>query len=363
MNNLTNLLTQLINLNSVTGNENKIGDKLEMLLSQNNFVVERQAVGGQDRTNLLATRGVDPSVLFYGHLDNVDSTKMVDTWETPPFELTEKDGRYYGIGASDMKGGMAAFLTAVFNTNTPVKLLLAVDEENISEGGWAATTSRPDFFNGIKLIISAEPSFGLGLHGITVGRTGRCLYQINFKGKSEHIIKYKEAVDSLKKLSEFGQKLYENRERMFKSTDTVVQIRKVWGESQGMSVCGDAGVVVEALIGATDSIESIKSELQKLTEDTVEIVPRKTPYLPGYHFKSFPHQETISRIIFETTGQQMELHVRKSVGDDNVLATLNIPVITWGPIGANEHKPNEYVEIDSLNKLSKMYTEFLKFIA
>ena len=56
----------------------------------------------------------------------------------------------------------------------------------------------------------------------------------------------------------------------------------------------------------------------------------------------------------------MNLYTRMSVGDDNALATLGIPVITWGPDGGNAHAPNEYVTKTSLEKLSKMFYEFLE---
>lgn len=51
----------------------------------------------------------------------------------------------------------------------------------------------------------------------------------------------------------------------------------------------------------------------------------------------------------------MQLHERSSVGDDNVLATLGIPVITWGPDGKGAHEADEWVDLESLKILSKMF--------
>ena len=47
---------------------------------------------------------------FIGHSDTVDTT---DGWLTNPFTLTQKDDLLYGLGACDMKGGIAAFLQAL----------------------------------------------------------------------------------------------------------------------------------------------------------------------------------------------------------------------------------------------------------
>ena len=55
----------------------------------------------------------------------------------------------------------------------------------------------------------------------------------------------------------------------------------------------------------------------------------------------------------------MKICKRKSVGDDNVLAQLNVPVITWGTEGGNEHSGNEFVSVKSLVRLSEMYKDLL----
>lgn len=355
---LNNLVEDLVKIDSRYPNEQKISEFLFDYLKTNNFRVEKQEIA-TNRFNLLATKGnSDKYILFYGHLDTVPLVNEKD-WTTKPLEPVIKSKKLYGLGASDMKGGLASFLEATKDSNTAVKIFLASDEENISEGAWKAVTENKKFFEDVELIISAEPSFGLGLNGITVGRTGRCIYELTFKGKAEHIIKYKEAVDALEKLSNFGVKLYKVRENIFNSKDTVAQLRKVSGESIGMSVCGEAKAEVEVILGAEDSAISVLKIIQSLTDADVVLKPRKTPYLEGYYFHEFPHKKILENTIIKHTQEPIQLHKRKSVGDDNVLASLGIPVLTWGPVGGNEHKPNEYVELESLHTLSKMYKEFL----
>ena len=358
---IIDLLTKLTKIPSNYPSEKRISFFLQSELKARGFKVTKQKIS-DGRYNIFAEKGRGvKSILFYGHMDTVSvlgSTK----WNTNPFILRLVGDKAYGLGASDMKGGMSAFIDATTNTNAPVKIFLAVDEENISEGAWQAVKENRDFFRDVKLIISAEPSFGLGINGITTARTGRCIYEIKFVGKTEHIIKYKEAVDAIEKLCDFGNKLYLNRNKLFKSKDTIAQLRLVKAESNGMSVCGEAQAEVEVILGSTDSIKSVRKQLQTLTKDKINVKSRKTPYLEGYTFKTFPYEEIISKIIKNNTGQEMKLHARKSVGDDNVLATLKIPIITWGTEGGNEHTANEYVKISSLVILSQMYKELLNNI-
>jgi acetylornithine deacetylase/succinyl-diaminopimelate desuccinylase-like protein len=76
-----------------------------------------------------------PTLLIYGHYD-VQPPDPLDLWQSPPFELTQRDGRLYGRGASDDKGPMclaievlAAFLKVEGKLPVNVKLLLEGEEE------------------------------------------------------------------------------------------------------------------------------------------------------------------------------------------------------------------------------------------
>lgn len=352
------LLSKLVAIESIYPNEKRIGEFLYKYLLDIGFVVEKQSVS-ENRFNLLAEKGNGKkSLLFYAHMDTVPVVNR-ENWKTNPFKVSEKNGKYFSLGAYDMKAGITAILNAVQRSKEYVKVFFAVDEENISLGAWQAVKKRKDFFKNVELIISAEPNMGLGLNSITTERTGRYIFQIDFKGKPEHIINYKKAIDAIELLGEFIENLYSQRNRLFNDKQTVVQVRKVEGESVGMSVCGQATIEVEVLAGSKDSLQSVKHNLQGLTEARVFLRPRKTPYLQGYSFRSFSYRREIAEIIKRYTGKNMKLHSRKSVADDNVLATLGIPVITWGPSGGNAHSANEWVNAGSLNKLTDMFTVLL----
>lgn len=360
MNQIEKLLGKLVSINSAWPNEGQLGQYLFEHLQNLGFKVKKQSIG-KGRFNLLASKGQGTkAVCFYGHLDTVPVD--VKSWVTPPFRLTKKSNRWFGSGSYDMKGGVTAFIQAAQNSNKYIKLFLAVDEENISEGAWKAVKEQKDFFSDIELIISAEPNFNNGINSITRGRTGRVVFNVDFKGKAVHAAQYKNGIDAVELAGKFINVFYLKRENLFNSPKTTALIKKVEAQAVGMSVCGEASLEVEIFLGNGDSIKDVQKKLQSMTEANVNLKPRKTPYLESYYFGTFPYHDQIAQIIKSTTNQPMKLITRSSVGDDNVLASLNIPVITWGPDGGNAHTANEWISFTSLELLSNLYSRFLDYL-
>src|SRR3990167_4919779 len=109
---LLKLTSKLVGIRSEYPNEQEIGMFLLLYLKKAGFEVLTQNISRR-RFNILATKGQGKkAVMFYGHLDTVPLSKKSE-WETNPFKLTKKDGKLYGLGASDMKGGIGDF----FGTN------------------------------------------------------------------------------------------------------------------------------------------------------------------------------------------------------------------------------------------------------
>ena len=112
-----------------------------------------------DRNNLRITLqgGAGPGVLLLGHTDVVP---VGEGWTTDPFGGAVLDGRMYGRGTSDMKGGLAASLAALaalrgVGLTGPVELAALVDEEETGKGIRAYVDSAQPSFLGC---ITAEPT-------------------------------------------------------------------------------------------------------------------------------------------------------------------------------------------------------------
>ncbi len=97
----------------------------------------------KNRPNLVAVikgSGGGKSLILNGHMDTMPSGDLKQ-WNTDPWTLTEKDGRLYGLGADDMKGGLSALVLAVelvlqsgFRPRGDIIIQSVVDEEGGGNG-------------------------------------------------------------------------------------------------------------------------------------------------------------------------------------------------------------------------------------
>ena len=109
------ILKDLVAINTIADKDNnRIMDYIDSFLSNLGFEIERKKNAETGKEVLIGKYGENPAIGFLGHTDTVDIT---DGWTTDPHELTEKDGVLYGLGACDMKGGIAAFLSAISETD------------------------------------------------------------------------------------------------------------------------------------------------------------------------------------------------------------------------------------------------------
>jgi len=134
------LLKDLISRESVTPEDAGCQDVLAVRLTRLGFKEER--LNFEDTQNIWLRRGdAKPLFTFLGHTDVVPSGPL-DSWLSPPFVPTICDGKLYGRGAADMKGGIACFITAVerFIARYPghqgsIAVMMTSDEEGIATNG------------------------------------------------------------------------------------------------------------------------------------------------------------------------------------------------------------------------------------
>lgn len=167
------LTRQLIDIESITGNEAAVGDFLFGTLKHMGFEVARMAVADR-RFNLYATLPSRPAqVVFSTHLDTV-----------PPFIASREDAeKIYGRGACDTKGIIAAMIAAALRLKKdalPIGLLFVVGEERNSLGAKIANQNPPS--PAPQRLINGEPTE----NRVAVASKGSLRIEITARGRMAH---------------------------------------------------------------------------------------------------------------------------------------------------------------------------------
>ncbi|MEU7120121.1 dipeptidase [Streptomyces zaomyceticus] len=124
-----------------------------------------------------------PTVLLYAHYD-VQPKLDESAWLTPPFELTERNGRWYGRGAADCKGGVVMHLLALralkANGGVPVtvKVIVEGSEEQGTGGLERYAEQHPELLASDAIVIGDAGNFRVGLPTVTATLRGMTMIRV-----------------------------------------------------------------------------------------------------------------------------------------------------------------------------------------
>jgi cysteinylglycine-S-conjugate dipeptidase len=139
--------------------------RLEMTPDGSNSVVGSRPSADRDA----------PTVLLYSHYD-VQPPLDDSAWRTPPFQLTEVDGRWYGRGAADCKGNILSHLLALraLGDDVPVNLKLVVEgsEEQGTGGLEEFVAENPELLRSDTILICDTGNAAVGRPAATVTLRG-----------------------------------------------------------------------------------------------------------------------------------------------------------------------------------------------
>jgi len=345
-------------------------DLMADYLQQRGFNIEWMNFG--ETKNLWARRGNSaPLFVFAGHTDVVP-TGPVEEWDSPPFEPTIKDGLLYARGAADMKGSLAAMLTACDSFiaehsahQGSIAFLITSDEEGPAHDGTIKVMQTLDARNEkIDYCIVGEPTshkvFG---DMVRVGRRGSINGYLSIIGKQGHVA-YPELVENpihaftpiLKLLT---QEVWDNGNEFFPPTS--FQISNInAGTGVENVVPGTLKVVFNLRFSSELTPEEIKRRITYMVDqnsDNYELI-WKVSGLP-FITERGKLSDAVEQALLDETGSKPILSTAGGTSDGRFIAPSGAQVIELGPINESIHKINECVSVSDLDQLSRAYHKIL----
>jgi acetylornithine deacetylase len=359
MSDTINLLRELIAIDSVNpslvagaaGEENiAAAVAAHMRESGMDVVVEEVAPGRQNVVGVLEGRSAGRSLMLCGHSDTVGVEGM-----DSPFDPIERDGRMFGRGSGDMKGGVAAMLAAARTLASEGwdkgRLLVAavVDEEYMSIGAEALVKNWS-----ADAAVITEPT---GLK-VAIGHKGFSWIEIVTEGRAAHGSRPAEGRDAIMRMGRVLQRLEEltqqlkaraphpvlghaslhasiingGRELSTYPERCVLQLerRNISGEAMGI-----------AMREVEEILDSLRHEDDEFIANARLMFDRAPYETPAEHDLPQRLETAVKHLGHDTCREGMTYWT-----DAAILGQAGIPTVVFGPGGEGFHAREEFVFVD-----------------
>ena len=395
---LTQDLIRIPTLNPPGENYREICDFLDKRLTKHGFqtqLIRAHGTPGDSekypRWNIVARRDgaqTGECVHFNSHTDVVE---VGQGWTFDPFGGAVSDGKIYGRGACDMKGGLAASIIAAEafieehpNFQGAIEISGTADEESGGYGG-VAYLAEQGFFdpNKVQHVIIPEP---LQKDRICLGHRGGWWAEIETKGEIAHgsmpflgdcAVRHMGAV-----LSEFETKLYPAMAARFTEMPVVpegarqstMNINSIHGGQKEQTddftglpahcVPDSCRIVIDRRYLVEETLDQVRDEVKALLEGLRETRPdfeyeltELNSVIPSMTDKTAPVVETVAKAIEDVMGKPPTYVASPGSYDQKHIDRIGKlkNCIAYGP-GLLElaHKPDEYIGIDDMVDSAKV---------
>lgn len=332
--------------------------------------------GTQSRPNVTAVlpgRDGGRSIAVSGHIDVV-SPEPRGWWHYDPWGATITDGRMYGRGTLDMKGGLASGLLAIHAIRDTYGALpgdvvfeSVIEEECTGNGTLAARGHGPHVDAALIPEVSGED--------VQIANPGVLWFEVIVTGKSAYVGLAGESVNAIEVAMEVAQALKSMPDELNKvfrhpAYDAYEQPLTL---NVGTIHGGDwpSNVPLECRIGVRMSfpLDWTVPQAQQFVIERLNAISAGHPWLRheparlrwhgfrahGYYID--PHEPIVSLLtssVAEVTGVPARISPMFGTADARYFGDQRIPAVYYGPAGGNMHAPDEWVELASVRRVASV---------
>jgi acetylornithine deacetylase len=366
---LTSQLAALVRINSInpafgderTG-EAEIADHVAVALKALGMDVTRHEP--QPRRVSIVGRlpgnGRGPSLLLYAHLDTVGVEGMPE-----PFSGHVRDGRLYGRGAYDMKGGLAACLAAVKALGDAGValagdlLIVAVADEEVASLGMAHVLAH---HTADAAIVTESTELR-----VCLSHKGFCWMEVETIGRAAHGSRFTEGIDANMRMGRFLAQLDLLEQQLRQSTPhplvgpPSLHAATLHGGTGASTYAASCRLEIErrTIPGETEAgvLGEITEIVDRLAAGDPTFQARVRPLLTRGSFEvspAAPVVRAVADVAARVLGAPPPLIGEPYWMDAALLAAAGIDTVVIGPKGAGAHATEEWVEIESLVQLAEI---------
>ncbi|MEN9936591.1 MAG: hypothetical protein RLZZ387_3170 [Chloroflexota bacterium] len=348
------LTAQLVAIRSYPGEEGEVQRTVAAWLERHGIRAELTPTRDEGRPNVVARieNGDGPTLLLNGHVDTV---LAAEGWSCDPWQGRRDGDRLYGLGAFDMKSGVAAMLLAARALHQrrdlwrgTVIVTSVVDEEAYSIGARALVEAgiTADY------CIVTEPSWERPM----LGGVGKVLVRGEVYGKASHGSEPHFGINAAVEAGKLVARLEEmplGQHPILKATQSVLSLHS--GNAQYVITVPERATFTinrHTVPGETD--ERVLAEMRDLAA-SLDSPARfefaiDPPYYPPWEISpEHPFVQRFGAAYEAEAGHAPNYGYMAGVADSNYFSTdLSIPTVQFGPYGAGAHQADEWVDVPSI---------------
>lgn len=305
-------------------------------------------------------------LLLGGHLDTVTPSEL---WRTDPYQLSEDGDKLYGLGAGDMKGGLAAQLCVIkalrdedAKIDADIEFVALADEERYSIGAHEFVSYASDLRTYDEaFFIFAEPHFD----NIAIGATGKVMLKCIVTGCSGHAATPETGINAIDCMAAFITAVNQQYNALYArgnvGSHCCIKLDSCY-KGYSLNIPEVCECLINKQLLPSEDIEEIIKQLHYIYDENVGVgkinITQELPCYPSYNIS--PDHKILSMLlnILKQHGREPELRINNSVSDGNIIyPKLGIPGVLYGPIGVNIHREGEYTTASSLYEyMNELYT-------
>jgi len=313
-----------------------------------------------NKANLIATIGSgNNGLVLSGHTDTVPCDENL--WQVEPFNLTEKDNRFYGLGSCDMKSFFAVIIEALHGIDLnklrqPLIILATADEETSMSGAKAIARDASKLgINNARFAVIGEPT---GMRPVRMHK-GMMMEAIQLVGQAGHSSNpalgnnaleamHKVITELLKWRDELQNKYYNP---LFEIPVPTMNLGHIHGGDNPNRICGSCELQLDIRPLPGMNIADLRSEMQLRLKHVLRgsgIVFKTVVLSEGFDAMDTDKNADIVKLAEKMTGTESQIVAFGT--EAPYYNDIGLQTIVMGPGSIRQaHQPNEYIEMKTLN--------------